>query len=78
MNSQVLEKILNLFDNLQAAGKPRQIKIDRDLLPIVPLPRKLILDLLTDEKMPKIFHLSEDQNTVYFQNNVKINCLKKI
>ncbi|CAF4053246.1 unnamed protein product [Rotaria magnacalcarata] len=64
MSSQVLEKILNLFDNFQTIGKPLQINIEQDLLPIIPLPRKIIIDLLTDERMPKIFYLSKDQNTL--------------
>ncbi|CAF3313561.1 unnamed protein product [Rotaria socialis] len=72
MSSQVLEKILNLFDNFQTIGKPLQINIEQDLLPIIPLPRKIIIDLLTDERMPKIFYLSEDQNTVCFQNNLRL------
>jgi len=70
MDWEILEKILNLFDNCQSHGKSLQINIDDDLLKILPLPRKLILDLLSDQSIPIFFRLSNDQNTLYFQNNV--------
>ncbi|CAF4079271.1 unnamed protein product, partial [Rotaria sp. Silwood2] len=69
MNFELFEKILNLFDKLQLSGKSLDINIDQDLLKILPLPRKLILDLLYDETISNIFHLSKDQNTIHFQNN---------
>ncbi|CAF3976411.1 unnamed protein product, partial [Rotaria sp. Silwood1] len=69
-----LEKILNLFDKFQLNGKSLEINIDQDLLKILPLPRKLIIDLLNDDIISKIFYLSEDQNTVHFSNNLRL-CL---
>lgn len=70
MDLDSLEKILSLFDNLQIKRKPLKLNIDEDLSKILPLPKKLILDMLTDDKMPNFFYLSDDQNTIYFQNNV--------
>ncbi|CAF0967945.1 unnamed protein product [Rotaria sordida] len=72
MDLDLFEKILNLFDKIQLSGKPFEINIDQDLLTIIPLPRKLILDLLSDEKISKIFYLSQDQNKVYFENNFSL------
>ncbi|CAF0869430.1 unnamed protein product [Rotaria sp. Silwood1] len=74
MDLNLLEKILNLFDKFQLNGKSLEINIDQDLLKILPLPRKLIIDLLNDDIISKIFYLSEDQNTVHFSNNLRL-CL---
>jgi hypothetical protein len=71
MNIETLEKILNLFDHCL------QINIDRDLIKILPFPRKLILDLLSDSQVTAISYLSSDQNTLHFQNNVT-NFINKI
>ncbi len=71
MNFELLEKILNLFDNCQSRGKSLEINIDEDLVQILPFPRKLILDCLSDPSIASFFRLSNDQNTLYFQNNVR-------
>jgi len=71
MDFEILEKILNLFDNCQSRGKSLQINIDEDLVQILPLPRKLILDFLSDQLISTFVRLSNDQTTLYFQNNVK-------
>jgi len=71
MDFEILEKILNLFDHCQNRGKSLQINIDEDLVKVLPLPRKLILDFLSDQLISTFFRLSNDQTTLYFQNNVK-------
>jgi hypothetical protein len=71
MDGGLLEKVLDLFEQCQSRGKSLEINIDRDLVPIVPLPRILILDLLSDQSITIISYLSDDKNTLYFQKNVK-------
>jgi len=77
MTCDLFEKILNLFDDCQSRGKSLQINIDEDLLKILPLPRKLIFDLLHDQPISTFCQLSNDQNTLYLQNNVTKKFLKK-
>ncbi len=77
MDFEILEKILNLFDNCQLCGKSLEINIDEDLVKILPLPRKLILDFLSDQLISTFCRLSNDQTTLYFRNNVTKNILFK-
>ncbi len=67
MDFDVLEKILNLLERCQSENKPLQINIDEDLVKILPLPRRLILDILSDQIF---FRLSDDQKILFYQNNV--------
>ncbi len=77
MDSERLEKILNLFSTRQSRGQSLEINIDEDLLKILPLPRKLIFDLLHDQPISTFCQLSNDQNTLYLQNNVTKKLFKK-
>ena len=70
MEFETLEQIVNLFERCRSEGKALQINIDEDLLKILPLPRKLLLDLLSNELISTFFRLSNDQKTLYYQNNV--------
>jgi hypothetical protein len=70
MDFDVLEKLLNHLERCQVENKSLQINIDEDLLKIFPLPRKLILDLLSEPFISMLFRLSDDQNILFYQNNV--------
>lgn len=70
MDLEFLEKLLNLFEKCQSSRKSLEINIDNDLVKILPLPRKLIFDILSEESIPNFLQLSNDQTTLYFQNNV--------
>ncbi len=73
MDFDVLEKLLNHLERCQVENKSLQINIDEDLLKIFPLPRKLILDLLSEPFISMLFRLSDDQNILFYQNNVNYN-----
>ena len=70
MDWNTIETILNLFDDFLLCGKALKINIDEHLLKIIPLPRKLIIDLFVDPPMSTFFHLSDDQKSIDLQNNV--------
>ncbi len=70
MDFDVLEKLLNHLERCQVENKSLQINIDEDLLKIFPLPRKLILDLVSEPFISMLFRLSDDQNILFYQNNV--------
>jgi hypothetical protein len=72
MDFDVLDKILNHLECCQLENKPLQINIDEELLKILPLPRKLILDLLSDRSISTLFRLSDDQKILFYEKNV--NC----
>jgi hypothetical protein len=72
MDFDVLDKILNHLERCQLENKPLQINIDEELLKILPLPRKLILDLLSDRSISTLFRLSDDQKILFYEKNV--NC----
>ena len=71
MDIDLLEKILNLFDQCQAQGKPLKINIDQDLLKILPFPKQFVISLLSEPSPLAFSYLSNDENTLYFKNNVR-------
>ena len=70
MDFELLEKILNLFSKNQSSGKPLEININEDLLKILPLQRKVLINLLCDQPISTFCSLSNDQNILSFQNTV--------
>jgi hypothetical protein len=64
MDFDVLEKLLNHLDRCQLENKP---------LKILPLPRKLILDLLSERFISTLFRLSDDQKIFFYQNNINFD-----
>jgi hypothetical protein len=59
MDFDVLEKLLNHLERCQFENKPLEVNIDEDLLKIFPLPRKLILDLLSERLILTLFRFIE-------------------
>lgn len=70
MDLELLSKILDLFDHCKTSGKPLQISVEHDLSKILPMPRKLILDFVSEGAMSILFYLSGDQNILRLTNNV--------
>lgn len=70
MDSNFIDKVLNLFEKCELLGKDLEINIENDLTKIVLLPKKVIVDILFDESSPKFYRLSDDQTTLYFEYNV--------
>ncbi len=64
MDFDVLEKLLNHLERCQLENKP---------LKILPLPRKLILDLLSERFISTLFRLSDDQKIFFYQNNINFD-----
>jgi len=72
MNKKFHRILLNLFDQYQKQRQFLSIDIEKDLLPIFPLPIDLILSLLFN-KIPSIFaHLSDNQKEIQFGNSLKL------
>ena len=70
MDLKNLEKIFDHLDRCRQEGKPLQLNINEDLPKILPLPRRLILDFFSLPFNSTIFRISDDQQTISFQNSV--------